>query len=116
MLNKYSNKDVLTQIEQKIKYFYDLYKKEVAYIQQRILKLDSKYRKKLLKFDNPEKIKYIIKNVSDNKIKELFDKSNLNNLYSLNLYDLMDYLDKYIKKSSRIKKSCFVKVKKSSKK
>jgi hypothetical protein len=116
MLNKYSNKDVLTQIEQKIKYFYDLYKKEVAYIEQRILKLESKYSKKLLKFDNPEKIKYIIKNVSDNKIKELFDKSNLNNLYSLNLYDLMDYLDKYIKKSSRIKKSCFVKVKKSSKK
>ena len=54
MLDKYSNKDVLTQIEKKIKYFYDLYKKEEAYIQQRILKLDSEYRKKLLKFDNPE--------------------------------------------------------------
>jgi hypothetical protein len=116
MLNKYSNKDVLTQIEQKIKYFYDLYKKEVAYIQQRILKLDSEYRKKLLKFDNPEKIKYIIKNLIDDKIKELFDKSNLNNLYSLNLYDLMDYLDKYrkksSKKSSRIKKSSKKQVKK----
>ena len=120
MLNKYSNKDVLTQIEQKIKYFYDLYKKEVAYIEQRILKLDSEYRKKLLKFDNYEKIKYIIKNLIDNKIKELFDNSNLNNLYSLNLYNLMDYLDKYIKKSnkksSRIKKSSKKHVKKSSKK
>jgi hypothetical protein len=109
MLNKYNNKDVLTQIEQKIKYFYDLYKKEEAYIQQRIFKLDSKYRNKLLKFDNHEKIKYIIKNLIDNKIKELFNNANLNNLYSLNLYALMDYLDKYIKKSSRIKKSCFVK-------
>ena len=100
MLDKYSNKDVLTQIEQKIKYFYDLYKKDEAYIQQRILKLDSKYRKKLLKFDNYEKIKYIIKNLIDNKIKKLFNNPNLNNLYSLNLYDLMDYLDKYKKKSS----------------
>jgi hypothetical protein len=120
MLDKYSNKDVLTQIEQKIKYYYDLYKKEVAYIEQRILKLDSEYSKKLLKFDNPEKIKYIIKNLIDDKIKELFDKSNLNNLYSLNLYDLMDYLDKYIKKSSkkssRIKKSSKNQAKKSSKK
>ena len=103
MLDKYNDKDVLMQIEKKLKYFYDLYKKEVAYIQQRILKLDAKYRKKLLKFDNPEKIKYIIKNLSDNKIKKLFDNSNLNlnYLYSLNLYDLMDYLDKYIKKSSK---------------
>jgi hypothetical protein len=114
MLDKYSNKDVLTQIEKKLKHFYNLYKKNETYIQQRILKLESKYRKKLLKFDNPEKIKYIIKNVSDNKIKELFDNSDLYNLYSLNLYVLMDYLDKYIKKSSRIQKSCFVK--KSSKK
>ena len=110
MLDKYSNKDVLTQIEQKIKYFYDLYKKEEAYIQQRILKLDSEYRKKLLKFDNPEKIKYIIKNLIDNKIKELFDNSDLSNLYSLNIYDLMDYLDKYIKKSSKqLKKTSRVK-------
>ena len=104
MLDKYSNKDVLTQIEQKLKHFYDHYKKNEAYIQQRILKLESEYRKKLLKFDNPEKIKYIIKNLSDDKIKELFDNSNLYNLYSLNIYDLMDYLDKYIKKSSRVKK------------
>ena len=122
MLDKYSDEDVFKQIEQKLKHFYDHYKKNEAYIQQRILKLDSEYRKKLLKFDEPEKIKYIIKNLIDNKIKELFDNSNLNNLYSLNLYALMDYLDKYIKKSSRIKKSCFVKkssknqVKKSSKK
>ena len=105
MLDKYSDEDVFKQIEQKLKHFYDHYKKNEAYIQQRILKLDSEYRKKLLKFDEPEKIKYIIKNLIDNKIKELFDNSNLNNLYSLNLYDLVNYLNKYIKKSSRIKKS-----------
>jgi hypothetical protein len=101
MLDEYSDKDVLTQIEQKLKHFYDHYKKNEAYIQEKILKLESEYRKKLLKFDNPEKIKYIIKNLIDDKIKELFDNSNLNNLYSLNLYDLMDYLDKYIKKSCK---------------
>jgi hypothetical protein len=116
MLDKYSNKDVLTQIEQKLKHFYDHYKKNEAYIQEKILKLDSEYRKKLLKFDNPEKIKYIIKNLIDDKIKELFDNSDLYNLYSLNIYDLMNYLDKYIKKSSQnqVKKSS--RVKKSSKK
>jgi hypothetical protein len=109
MLDEYSDKDVLTQIEQKLKHFYDHYTKNETYIQEKIFKLESEYRKKLLKFDNPEKIKYIIKNLSNNKIKELFDNSNLNNLYSLNLYVLMDYLDKYIKKSSRIKKSCWIK-------
>jgi len=116
MLDEYSNKDVLTQIKKELKHFYDDYKKDEAYNQERILKLDSEYRKKLLKFDNPEKIKYIIKNLIDDKIKELFDKSNLNNLYSLNIYDLMNYLDKYIKKSSRVKKSSQNQVKKSSQK
>ena len=109
MLDKYSNKDVLTQIEQKIKHFYDHYKKNEAYNQQRILKLESEYRKKLLKFDNPEKIKYIIKILSDNKIKELFDNSNLNNLYSLNLFDLVNYLNKY--KKNQVKNQVKIKSK-----
>jgi len=92
MLNKYSNKDVLTQIEQKIKYFYDHYKKEVAYIEQRILKLKYEYRNKLLTFDNPEKIIYILNNLVDDNIKELFDNSDLYDLYPLNMSNLKQYI------------------------
>jgi hypothetical protein len=105
MLDEYSDKDVLTQIKKELKHFYDHYKKNEAYVQQRILKLESEYRNKLLNFDNPEKIKYIINNLSDDKIKELFDNSDLYDLYSLNILKLVNYLEKYRKKSSRVKKS-----------
>ena len=66
-------------------------------IQQRILKLKYEYRNKLLTFDNPEKIIYIINNFFDDKIKELFDNSDLYDLYPLNMSDLVTYLDKYNK-------------------
>ena len=66
-------------------------------IQQRILKLEYEYRNKLLTFDNPEKIIYIINNFFDDKIKELFDNSDLYDLYPLNMSDLVTYLDKYNK-------------------
>ena len=64
-------------------------------IQQRILKLEYQYRNKLLTFDNPEKIIFIINNLLDNEIKELFDNSDLYDLYSLNMTDLETYLNKY---------------------
>jgi hypothetical protein len=116
MLDEYSEKNVLTLIKKELKHFYDHYKKNEAYIQQRILKLDTEYRKKLLKFDIPEKIKYIVNNFSDDKIKELFDNSDLYDLYSLNILKLVNYLEKYRKKSSRIKKLNQKTSKKSSKK
>ena len=62
--------------------------------QQRILKLKYEYRNKLLTFDNPEKIIYIINNLLDDEIKELFDNSDPYVLYPLNMSDLATYLDK----------------------
>ena len=64
-------------------------------IQQRILKLKYEYRNKLLTFDNPEKIIYIINNLLDDDIEELFDNSDPYDLYSLNMLDLKTYLNKY---------------------
>jgi hypothetical protein len=64
-------------------------------IQQRILKLKYEYRNKLLTFDNPEKIIYIINNLLDDDIKALFDNSDLYDLYPLNLSELATYLHKY---------------------
>jgi hypothetical protein len=64
-------------------------------IQQRILKLKYEYRNKLLTFDNPEKIIYIINNLVDDDIKELFDNSDLYDLYQLNMSDLATYLKQY---------------------
>jgi hypothetical protein len=61
-------------------------------IQQRILKLKYEYRNKLLTFDNPEKIIFIINNLLDNEIKELFDNSDLYDLYPLNMSELKTYL------------------------
>jgi hypothetical protein len=57
-------------------------------IQQRILKLEYQYRNKLLTFDNPEKIIYIINNLDNDDIKKLFDNSDLYDLYPLNMSDL----------------------------
>jgi hypothetical protein len=64
-------------------------------IQQRILKLKYEYRNKLLTFDNPEKIIFIINNLVDDEIKELFDNSDLYDLYPLNMSDLETYINKY---------------------
>jgi hypothetical protein len=64
-------------------------------IQQRILKLKYEYRNKLLTFDNPEKIIYIINNLIDDDIEALFDNSDLYDLYPLNMSDLETYLNKY---------------------
>jgi hypothetical protein len=64
-------------------------------IQQRILKLKYEYRNKLLTFDNPEKIIYIINNLLDDEIKQLFDNSDLYDLYQLNMSNLETYLKKY---------------------
>ena len=68
-------------------------------IQERILKLEYEYRNKLLTFDNPEKIIFIINNLVDDKIKKLFDNSDLYDLYSLNMLDLKTYINifKYLK-------------------
>jgi hypothetical protein len=63
-------------------------------IQQRILKLKYEYRNKLLTFDNPEKILYIINNLIDDDIEALFDNSDLYDLYPLNMSDLATYLNK----------------------
>jgi len=64
-------------------------------IQQRILKLEYKYRNKLLTFDNPEKIIYILNNLVDDDIKELFNNSDPYDLYPLNMSDLKTYINKY---------------------
>jgi hypothetical protein len=64
-------------------------------IQQKILKLKYEYRNKLLTFDNPEKIIFIINNLIDDEIKELFDNSDLYDLYPLNMSDLETYVNKY---------------------
>jgi hypothetical protein len=64
-------------------------------IQQRILKLKYEYRNKLLTFDNPEKIIYILNNLLDDNIEELFDNSDPYDLYQLNMLDLKTYLNKY---------------------
>ena len=64
-------------------------------IQERILKLEYEYRNKLLTFDNPEKIIYILNNLLDDDIKELFDNSDLYDLYPLNISDLKTYINKY---------------------
>ena len=69
-------------------------------IQKRILKLEYEYRNKLLTFDNPEKIIYIINNLVDDEIKELFDNSDLYDLYPLNMSDLVTYINKYRKNNS----------------
>jgi hypothetical protein len=66
-------------------------------IQQKILKLEYEYRNKLLTFDNPEKIIFIINNLVDDEIKKLFDNSNLYDLYPLNMLDLKTYIFKYLK-------------------
>ena len=63
--------------------------------QQRILKLKYEYRNKLLTFDNPEKIIYILNNLVDDDIKKLFDNSDLYVLYPLNISDLKTYINKY---------------------
>jgi hypothetical protein len=65
-------------------------------IQQRILKLKYEYRNKLLTFDNPEKIIFILNNLLDDEIKELFDNSDLYDLYPLHMSDLATYINKYI--------------------
>ena len=64
-------------------------------IQERILKLEYEYRNKLLTFDNPEKIIYILNNLVDDDIKKLFDNSDLYVLYPLNISDLKTYINKY---------------------
>ena len=64
-------------------------------IQKRILKLKYVYRNKLLTFDNPEKIIYILNNLLNNEIKELFDNSDLYDLYPLNMSELMIYLKQF---------------------
>ena len=64
-------------------------------IQQRILKLKYEYRNKLLTFDNPEKIIFIINNLLDDDIEALFDNSDLYDLYPLNISDLEIYLKQY---------------------
>jgi hypothetical protein len=64
-------------------------------IQQRILKLEYGYRKKLLSFYNPEKIIYILNNLVDDDIKKLFDNNNPYDLYPLNMSDLETYINKY---------------------
>jgi hypothetical protein len=61
-------------------------------IQQRILKLKYEYRNKLLTFDNPEKIIYILNNLLDDDIEELFDNSDLYILYPLNMSNLKQYI------------------------
>ena len=63
-------------------------------IQQRILKLEYEYRNKLLTFDNPEKIIYILNNLVDDDIKKLFDNSDLYVLYPLNMSELVTYINK----------------------
>ena len=63
--------------------------------QQRILKLKYEYRNKLLTFDNPEKIKYILNNLLDDDIEELFDNSDPYYLYPLNMSNLVTYLKQY---------------------
>lgn len=65
-------------------------------IQQRILKLKYEYRNKLLTFDNPEKIIYIINNLLYDDIEELFDNSDPYDLYPLNMSELENYLNIYI--------------------
>jgi hypothetical protein len=62
-------------------------------IQQKILKLKYEYRNKLLTFDNPEKIIFIINNLLDDDIEELFDNSDLYDLYPLNMSDLETYIN-----------------------
>ena len=64
-------------------------------IQQRILKLEYEYRNKLLTFDNPEKIIFIINNLVYDDIKKLFDNSDLYDLYPLNMSDLKTYINKF---------------------
>jgi hypothetical protein len=64
-------------------------------IQKRILKLEYEYRNKLLTFDNPEKIIFIINNLVDDDIKKLFDNSDLYDLYPLNMLDLETYINKF---------------------
>jgi len=64
-------------------------------IQQRILKLEYKYRTQLLSFYNPEKIIYILNNLVDDDIKKLFDDNNPYDLYPLNISDLKTYINKY---------------------
>jgi hypothetical protein len=61
-------------------------------IQQRILKLKYEYRNKLLTFDNPEKIIYILNNLLDDDIEELFDNLDLYILYPLNMSNLKQYI------------------------
>ena len=63
-------------------------------IQQRILKLEYKYRTRLLSFYNPEKIIYILNNLIDDDIKKLFDDNNPYDLYPLNISDLKTYINK----------------------
>ena len=63
-------------------------------IQERILKLEYEYRNKLLTFDNPEKIIYILNNLIDDDIKELFNNSDPYDLYPLNMSDLATYINK----------------------
>jgi hypothetical protein len=67
-------------------------------IQQRILNLEYEYRNKLLTFDNPEKIIFIINNLVDKEIKKLFDNSDLYDLYPLNISGLATYLNNIILK------------------
>jgi hypothetical protein len=69
-------------------------------IQQKILKLKYEYRNKLLTFDNPEKIIFIINNLLNDEIKELFDNSDLYDLYPLNMSDLVTYLKQYRKNNN----------------
>ena len=64
-------------------------------IQQRILKLEYEYRNKLLTFDNPEKIIYILNNLVDDDIKKLFDNSDLYVLYPLNMLELVTYINNF---------------------
>jgi len=64
-------------------------------IQKRILKLEYEYRNKLLTFDNPDKIIYILNNLVDDDIKALFDNSDPYDLYPLNMSDLKTYINKY---------------------
>ncbi len=65
-------------------------------IQQRILNLEYEYRNKLLTFDNPEKIIFIINNLVDEEIKKLFDNSDPYDLYPLNISGLAMYLNNII--------------------
>jgi hypothetical protein len=66
-------------------------------IQQRILKLEYKYRTRLLSFYNPDKIIYILNNLVDDDIKKLFDDNNNNpyDLYGLNMSELETYINNY---------------------